>query len=165
MCHMSVNFICLLFCFVLPFFGFILVSFCFCFCLDVFVAGFACFLIGQPTHAAPPGITQNSNTRWQHEPSMDGMNQFDRNKFVSLEDNESSIPESVITETEMTSDTIRQKRDAEKKACRKYDGIDPCLPCHGDGEYFLPKSFKLLTKNNDLVYNSSLSAKKSGIIY
>ena len=102
--------------------------------LDVFVAGIACFLIGQPTHAAPPGLTQNSYTRWQHLPSLYEENEFDVNEYV---------PESSITEPDMTSSDARQKRDAGKKPRLEDDSIDPCLPCHGSSEYLL----KLLAEN------------------
>ena len=108
--------------------------------LDVFVAGIACFLIGQPTHAAPPGLTQNSHTRWQHLPSLYEENEFDVNEFVP----ESSITEPDMTSSDaMTSSAARQKRDVGKKSRPENNGLDPCKPCHGHSEYLL----KLLVEN------------------
>ena len=135
MCSALFNLLFFLFCSVLCFVMIsILVFLCFCFRLDVFVAGIACLLIGQPTYAAPPGLIQNSNTRRQQLPSLYEENEFDVNEFV---------PESSITEPDMTSSDARQKRDAGKKSRPENDGVDPCKPCHGHSEYLL----KLLVEN------------------
>ena len=118
----------------------ILVFLCFCFRLDVFVAGIACLLIGQPTYAASPRLTQNSNTKWQHLPSLYEENEFDVNEFIP----ESSIPEPYMTSSDdMTSSDVRQKRDAGKKSRPENDGVDTYKPCHGHSEYLL----KLLVEN------------------